>query len=133
MTCAVDQRFPKLTGRKLILWQAFSCGRYSRYRQLIVNECAKNCTTILCSHLKFTKREGARMLVTSLERASIGERWKDREGIVWEVSSVNTKNKPRLIFFERVVKDSKAAPVDRAAFHIERGWEKVSGAKVFNG
>ena len=73
------------------------------------------------------------MLVTSLERASIGERWKDREGIVWEVSSVNTKNKPRLIFFERVVKDSKAAPVDRAAFHIEGGWEKVSGAKVFNG
>ena len=73
------------------------------------------------------------MTTTRLEKASIGERWKDRNGILWQVSDVNTKNKPHLIFFERVVKDSIAAPVDRAAFRIERGWEKVPATQVFDG
>jgi len=68
------------------------------------------------------------MTITNLERANIGEKWKDKEGVVWEVSSVNTKNKPHLIFFERVVKDSRAAPIDQAVFHIENGWEKVSAS-----
>ena len=73
------------------------------------------------------------MVSTSFDKANIGERWKDRNGVVWEVSDVNTKNQPHLIFFERVIKDSLAAPVDRAAFKIERGWEKVSGAQIRTG
>ncbi len=70
------------------------------------------------------------MVATSIETTNIGERWKDRNGVVWEVSDVNTKNEPHLIFFERVIKDSLAAPVERAAFKIERGWEKVSAAAI---
>ena len=70
------------------------------------------------------------MVATSIETTNIGERWKDRNGVVWEVSDVNTKNEPHLIFFERVIKDSLAAPVERAAFKIERGWEKVSAAVI---
>ena len=70
------------------------------------------------------------MVTTSLKNANVGERWKDREGTVWKVSGVNTKNTPPLIFFERVVKDCLAAPMDKAAFNMDRGWQKVSGTQL---
>jgi len=39
------------------------------------------------------------MPVVNLEYANIGEKWKDQNGIVWKVYSVNEKNRPPLIFF----------------------------------
>ena len=63
-------------------------------------------------------------MVTNLEEANIGDIWKDQDDIVWQVSEVNYKNKPNIIFFERSAIDSKSRSL-KSAFTIERGWQMI--------
>jgi len=63
-------------------------------------------------------------MVTNLEEANIGDIWKDQDDIVWQVSEVNYKNKPNIIFFERPAIDSKSISL-KSAFTIERGWQMI--------
>jgi len=64
--------------------------------------------------------------VINLENAIVGQRWKDQNGEIWKVSNVNTKNKPHLIFFARMRNTHPDAPVDKTAFSIDSGWERVA-------
>jgi len=63
-------------------------------------------------------------MITNLEEANIGDIWKDQNDTVWQVSEVNTKNRPSIVFFERPALDSKTISV-KSAFSIERGWKMV--------
>ncbi len=63
----------------------------------------------------------------NLEKATVGEKWRDQDGTVWKVYSINEKNNPRLIFFARTKNKPADKPVERSAFSIERGWQRLSG------
>ena len=63
-------------------------------------------------------------MITNLEEANIGDIWKDQNDTVWQVSEVNTKHRPSIVFFERPAKDSNTTSV-KSAFRIERGWKMI--------
>ena len=67
------------------------------------------------------------MPVVNLEYANIGEKWKDQNGIVWKVYSVNEKNQPPLIFFTRAKQTPSDKLLEKSAFSVEHGWERLSG------
>ena len=64
--------------------------------------------------------------MTNLDNATIGQVWKDSDDIVWLVSAVNDKNKPKIVFFERPSKESKDFSVDRTVFSLDEGWEMIA-------
>jgi len=64
-------------------------------------------------------------MTTSLENANIGEIWKGPDDTVWQVSSVNSNNKPSIVFLERPAKDLDAVPVDTAISSVEQGWKMI--------
>ena len=67
------------------------------------------------------------MTVCNLEKATVGEKWKDQDGTVWRVYGINEKNNPRLIFFSRAKNKAADKQVERSAFSIETGWQRMSG------
>jgi len=69
------------------------------------------------------------MRVTDLEKADIGQYWRDQQGVVWEVREVtntDTTAQPRIVLFVLPKRSrSNLVPIDRTAFGFERGWEKI--------
>ena len=69
------------------------------------------------------------MKTNKLEKAKIGEQWKDPDGVVWQVSDVIDSCMPAVVVFcgQNI---SEAANQDKTAFDGESGWVRVVACEI---
>jgi len=64
--------------------------------------------------------------ITDLEKADIGQYWRDKDGVDWIVYEIDAATYPKIIFFSVPEhRRSNSKPLDKTAFSFEAGWEMV--------